>query len=375
MKKRVSIMLTFILLFSSVGMISVNAIAYGEKIAGGFYYTVIENKYAVVTGVEESSFNEVIEIPAEINGYTVKYIDDYFSIGMDAEYINEIIIPDTVTYIGESAFAFDSGDDYDDMISGVKTIVLPSNLTYIGEGAFRFNTKLKEINIPETVTYIGSRAFSGCDSLEEVYIPGTARVIGRSVFAGCDNLREVTLGEGLESIPKYAFESCKRLEKVNLPNSTIRISKYAFYNCTSLESVTVKDNTSIGENAFGFYVNNKGKKAHKKGFKLKVYETQTRTLDNEPLFYANLNGFESVYNLVASNYSKMTCDLRNSKLSKLKAKLIIKGTEVKMWSSSNPKVAVITTQGKLKTTGKGTTTLTAKLKDGSVYSRKLKVRV
>ncbi|MGN1138145.1 MAG: hypothetical protein ACI4RM_01770, partial [Ruminococcus sp.] len=78
MKKLLSIALTFVLLFSSVGMISVNASDTNEKAAEGFYYTVVEGKYASITGVQESylSLRDVIEIPSEIDGYTVKYIDD-----------------------------------------------------------------------------------------------------------------------------------------------------------------------------------------------------------------------------------------------------------------------------------------------------------
>ena len=374
MKKLLSIALTFVLLFSSVSMIAVNAVAYGEKTAEGFYYTVVENKYASIIGVQEGYFRDVIEIPSEIEGYTVKYID---YIGYGAEYIKEIIIPETVTYIGEDAFAFDSGDDYEDITSDIETIVLPSNLTYIGEDAFKYNTKLKEINIPETVSYIGAKAFANCDSLKEVYIPGTVRVMGHSVFASCDGLEKVTIGKGMETIPKLTFESCKALKNVNLPDSVYRILKYAFYNCKNLNSLAVTDRViSFGDKAVGFYINKKGKEVQKKNFKLKVYETMSRRLDNHPLFCANLYGFESVFYLDAKAHYIMYCELYSgSRIKNIKTKLKIKGVEVEKWTSSKPNVVKITPNGKLKTTGKGTTTLTAKLKDGSTYKRKLKVKM
>ncbi|MDD6848587.1 MAG: leucine-rich repeat domain-containing protein, partial [Oscillospiraceae bacterium] len=253
----------------------------------------------------------------------------------------------------------------------------PPNLTYIGDGAFRYNTKLKEINIPETVSYIGAKAFANCDSLKEVYIPGTVRVMGRSVFASCDGLEKVTVGEGIETIPKLTFESCKALKNVNLPDSIIWIEKYAFYNCKNLNSLSVTGRAfSFGEKAVGFYKNKKGKEVQNKNFKLKIYEPGRLYLDSTSLNYANFHGFESVFYLDAKAHYIMYCELYSgSRIKNIKTKLKIKGVEVEKWTSSKPNVVKITPNGKLKTTGKGTTTLTAKLKDGSTYKRKLKVKM
>ena len=50
-------------------------------------------------------------------------------------------------------------------------IVLPDSVTSIGDGAFYKCTNLQSINIPGSVTYIGDKAFEGCESLQAIIIP------------------------------------------------------------------------------------------------------------------------------------------------------------------------------------------------------------
>ena len=68
-----------------------------------------------------------------------------------SNYIEEIIIPNTVTSIGNGAFNY---------CSKINNINLPSSLTSIGESAFNGCTGLTEITIPESVTSIGENAFN-----------------------------------------------------------------------------------------------------------------------------------------------------------------------------------------------------------------------
>ena len=137
----------------------------------------------------------------------------------------------------------------------------------------------------------------------------------------------------------------------------------------------MKDNVSIGVNSLGCYKNDKGKEVYNKKLNLKIYETQTRGLTNTPLFYANFYKVKSLYYLKSTAVSKLRCDLRDCRIRKIKTKLKIDEIEVKNWTSSNTKVATITSTGKLKTLSEGTTILTATLKDGSTYQRKLKVKI
>ena len=66
------------------------------------------------------------------------------------DYIELYVVPDTITAIGESAFAGDTK---------LKEIVIGSNVKAIGSGAFQYCTSLKKVTIMEGVESIGSAAF------------------------------------------------------------------------------------------------------------------------------------------------------------------------------------------------------------------------
>ena len=50
-----------------------------------------------------------------------------------------------------------------------------------------------DIVIPDSVTNIGQYAFSGCRSLTSITIPESVKEIGREAFAYCPNLKEVIM--------------------------------------------------------------------------------------------------------------------------------------------------------------------------------------
>ena len=64
---------------------------------------------------------------------------------------------------------------------------------------------LFEIVIPSSVTSIGDSAFSGCDSLSEIVIPSSVTSIGDHAFFGCRSLFEIVIPSSVTSIGKGAF--------------------------------------------------------------------------------------------------------------------------------------------------------------------------
>ncbi|MBR2916647.1 MAG: leucine-rich repeat domain-containing protein, partial [Clostridia bacterium] len=61
-------------------------------------------------------------------------------------------------------------------------VVIPDSVTEIGEMAFLVQTTLKEIIIPSSVTKIGEHAFVCCVSLKEITIPSSVTEIGEYAF-------------------------------------------------------------------------------------------------------------------------------------------------------------------------------------------------
>ena len=118
------------------------------------------------------------------------------------------------------------------------------------------NTILKEIIIPDSVTTIGDWAFYNCSNLTSVTIGDSVTSIGYSAFYNCSNLTNVTIPDSVTTIGDRAFYSCSNLTNVTIPDSVTTIGNYVFYCCTNFTSVTIGDSvTTIGEDAFAYCSN------------------------------------------------------------------------------------------------------------------------
>lgn len=153
------------------------------------------------------------------------------------------VVPDTITAIGESAFAGDTK---------LKEIVIGSNVKAIGSGAFQYCTSLKKVTIMEGVESIGSAAFYACSSLEEITIPSTVERLESYTFYGCEALETLSL-EPIRFIEDYAMWYCTALETVSLSPELVSIGEWSFAQCPKLENINLEDCTaleSIGDYAF-----------------------------------------------------------------------------------------------------------------------------
>jgi hypothetical protein len=133
----------------------------------------------------------------------------------------------------------------------IKGIILPGSVTSIGDYAFQRCTGLSSVTIPDSVTSIGNYAFYDCSGLSSVTIGESVTSIGYAAFYDCRGLSSVTIPGSVTSIGDYAFQRCTGLSIVTIPDSVTRIGNYAFYDCSGLSSVTIGVGvTSIGDSAF-----------------------------------------------------------------------------------------------------------------------------
>ncbi len=93
------------------------------------------------------------------------------------------VIPTYVTEIAEDAF---NG-------IGISSIVVPESVTTIGERAFKNATELVSITLPSTLTEITAESFMGASKLSSIVIPARVRAISSTAFCYCDGLKTVTI--------------------------------------------------------------------------------------------------------------------------------------------------------------------------------------
>lgn len=86
-----------------------------------------------------------------------------------------------------------SNDRHDGKTAGLKEIVLPETLTYIGSDAFLGCESLKELNLPEGLQEIGHGAFFCCMGLETLMIPDTLIYLNQQSFEYCISLKEARI--------------------------------------------------------------------------------------------------------------------------------------------------------------------------------------
>ena len=154
---------------------------------------------------------------------------------------SKFVIKENVTKIGISQF----------LESSIKEVLIPNSVTNIGASAFRSSKNLKLIEIPSSVINIGGYAFCGCSSLISIKIPNSVTSIGDSAFESCTGLKSIEISTNVKSISYGMLRGCTNLTSIKIPNSVTSIGDYAFYVCSSLTSIAIPDSvTSIGNTTF-----------------------------------------------------------------------------------------------------------------------------
>ena len=191
-----------------------------------------------VTYIGESAFSNCTGLTSITIPDSVIAIDGFWK----CTGLTNITIPDSVTSINTQAFYG---------CTGLTSITIPDSVTSISYDAFSGCTGLTSINIPDSVTSISESAFGGCTGLTSINIPDSVTSIGRSAFYNCTGLTNITIPDSVTSISEGAFSGCTGLTSINIPDSVTYIGWYAFFGCTGLTSINIPDSvTSIGGYAF-----------------------------------------------------------------------------------------------------------------------------
>ncbi|MBR6089754.1 MAG: leucine-rich repeat domain-containing protein [Anaerolineaceae bacterium] len=127
----------------------------------------------------------------------------------------------------------------------VESVVIPASVTRIGNNAFREAVNLKDINIPDSVTRIDSNTFQECRSLRSITIPESVTYLGNAVFRGCEKLTEIEIPFRVSTINSYAMADCDSLTDVVIPASVATIHETAFRNSNRVRLHVTYD--SVGE--------------------------------------------------------------------------------------------------------------------------------
>lgn len=195
--------------------------------------------------------------------------------------LEKIIFKDGLISIGQNAFA---GGSSVTSRGALSTIVLPNTLTTIGNIAFRYNS-LEQLIIPDSVTSLGTlisgqafainnlkklkigsglttiaaKSFQG-NYIEELEIPNNITTIKGSAFAN-NNIKKISFGTGLTTIGDNAFDnivtaitgsdyaySVNYLKEVIIPKNVISVGISAFAGLSADATLIVQNESSISTN-------------------------------------------------------------------------------------------------------------------------------
>lgn len=137
-----------------------------------------------------SSLNSAIFLPAESE-------DEYSVIAKGAFHkcsqLKKVSIGEGITYIGPDAFSH----------SGVEEIIMPESVTGIGDGAFQVCHSLKNVTFSPNITYISTGALYNCIALERIIIPEGVTDMGYQVINGkARNIKFISLPSTLENLSR-----------------------------------------------------------------------------------------------------------------------------------------------------------------------------
>ena len=162
---------------------------------------------------------------------------------------SDIVIPDVYTSIADSAFESIrfSSKEGTTRFPDLTSVIIPNSITSIGRTAFAGNS-LTSVVIPDSVTKFSDEQQFRDNKLIDVTLSKNLKEISGGAFLG-NQLRSIDIPDGVTTIHDSAFAE-NQLESVVIPDSVEYITNAAFLD-NQLTSIKIPDSvTLIGNIAF-----------------------------------------------------------------------------------------------------------------------------
>ncbi|MEG0249849.1 MAG: leucine-rich repeat protein [Peptostreptococcus sp.] len=190
--------------------------------------------------------------------YEGSTITGYSESGKNKFKVNkELIIPNTtpsgekVTAIGNKAFEVTDGiilsTDTIESPEGLTSVIIPETVTSIGDLAFKYNS-LRNINFPKDLNHIGTLAFNG-NQLQEILIPDSVNSMGTGVFS-LNPTKKAKLSKSMDKVPDGIFSRNIQLTNIEIPEGVKVIGQSAFVGAPLTEINIPSTVTDIERKAF-----------------------------------------------------------------------------------------------------------------------------
>ena len=127
-----------------------------------------------------------------------------------------------VEKICNDAFWVQTGIGNGDHGLPLREIILPDSLKYIGKEAFRA-TSLNELRLPSEIKEIDDRAFLNCQVLETILLPDGIKRLGKFAFAG-SAIKSIFIPKSVEYIGDECFDNCFQLSYIQVDDANRKYS-------------------------------------------------------------------------------------------------------------------------------------------------------
>ena len=293
-----------------------------------FYYDLLENGTVEITGFEGTG-EGVLVIPQTIDGYRVSRIGESAFSWCD-RFTGNLMIPEGITDIGDCAFYNCSG------FSGV-------------------------LNLPEGLISVGSKAFYQCDFGGDLIIPDSVESIGKEAFYQCGFTGGLKLSANLKSIGDSAFYNCKFTGGLTLPEGLEEVGADAFYQCRFTGDLNLPSSlTSVGDGGFSFAFENRNY----------IFDSHLN-VDKISSGFSPTAFFDRVYIVgkgslrVGEQHQNLVCT---------QGRLLLPSSMVKKWSSDDPNVASVDSEGVVTANSVGKTRINVETYNGLTTSVDIAVK-